>query len=73
MTYFERIEAIENALCEFQTDLALRFILQYHGYQLFDEGFYQYLVDEGILPDDDDDDDDDDEDEDEDEGEENDL
>ena len=49
MDYFERIDTIESALCELQTDLALRLILQYHGYQLFDEGFYQHLIDEGIL------------------------
>ena len=63
MDYFTRIDTIESALCELGTALALRLILGYHGYQLFDEGFYQYLVDEGVLPED--------EDEDEDGGEEN--
>lgn len=57
MDYFTRINEIENALCELQTDLALRLILQYHGYQLFDEGFYHHLVDEGILPEEDEDED----------------
>jgi len=45
--YFTCINTIESALCELETDLALRLILQYHGYQLFDEGFC--LIDEGIL------------------------
>ncbi len=56
MDYFERVDIIESALCALNTELALRFILGYHGYQLFDEGFYNYLVDECILPDDDNDD-----------------
>lgn len=62
MDYFERIYRIESALCELSTELAVRLITGWHGLQLFDERFYQHLVDEGVIED---------EDEDEDEGEEN--
>lgn len=49
MDYFERIYRIESALCELSTELALRLITGWHGLQLFDERFYQHLVDEGVL------------------------
>ena len=57
MDYFERIEAIENALCELTGEQVYNLFTGWHGLQLLDDGFYKYLVDEGILTDDDDDDD----------------
>ena len=49
MDYFERIETIESALCELTGEQVFIFFTQYHGLQLLDEGFYQHLIDEGIL------------------------
>ncbi len=49
MEYFELIDKIENALCELSTESALRLITDWLGLRLFDKGFYQYLVDEGVL------------------------
>ena len=49
MDYFRRVCTIENALCEFDTKTALRVLIDWHGVQLFDERFYQHLVDEGII------------------------
>lgn len=53
MDYFERIEAIENALCELTGEQVYSLFTGWHGLQLLDEGFYKYLVDEGILEDED--------------------
>ena len=66
MDYFERVYRIESALCELSTELALRLLRGWHGQRLFSEGFYQHLVNEGILEGEEEE-----EDEDEDEGEEN--
>jgi hypothetical protein len=52
MDYFTRIETIENALCELTGERVYIAFTGWHGLQLLDEGFYQYLVDEGILPED---------------------
>jgi hypothetical protein len=50
MDYFTRIETIEEALCELTGEQVYILFTQYHGLQLLDEGFYQHLVDEGVLP-----------------------
>lgn len=50
MDYFERIDAIESALCELTGEQVYILFTQYHGLQLLDEGFYKHLVEEGILP-----------------------
>lgn len=52
MDYFTRIETIENALCELTGEQVYGLFTGWHGTQLLDEGFYKYLVDEGILPED---------------------
>jgi hypothetical protein len=50
MDYFERVDTIESALCELTGEQVYGLFTGWHGLQLLDEGFYQYLVDEGILP-----------------------
>ena len=60
MDYFERVDTIESALCELTGEQVYDLFTGWHGLQLLDERFYEYLVREGVL-----------EDEDEDEGEEN--
>jgi hypothetical protein len=57
MDYFTRIETIEEALCELTGAQVYRLFTQYHGLQLLDEGFYQHLVEEGVLLDEDEDED----------------
>jgi hypothetical protein len=49
MDYFRRACTIETALCELDTKSALRVLIDWYGVQLFDERFYQHLVDEGII------------------------
>ena len=49
MDYFTRIDTIESALCELAGDQVYRLFTGWHGLQLLDDGFYKYLVDEGIL------------------------
>ena len=56
MDYFERIDKIGSALCELTGEQVYNLFTGWHGLQLLDEGFYQYLIDEGILEDDDDED-----------------
>ena len=53
MDYFELIDKIETTLCELSTESALRLITGWFGLRLFDKGFYQYLVDEGVIEDED--------------------
>lgn len=53
-----------DALCELSGEEVARLLTDYHGLQLLDEGFREFLGDEGILPeieDNDEDEDDDDE------------
>ena len=50
MEYFERIDTIESVLCELTGEQVYNLFTGWHGLQLLDEGFYQYLVDEGIIP-----------------------
>ena len=50
MDYFERIDTIESVLSELTGEQVYSLFTGWHGLQLLDEGFYQYLVDEGILP-----------------------
>ena len=45
MDYFRRVCTIENALCELDTTSALSALIDWHGLQLLDEGFYRHLVD----------------------------
>ena len=52
MDYFERIDVIWEALTGLSGEQVLRYITGWHGTQLLDDGFYKYLVDEGVLPDD---------------------
>ena len=66
MDYFEHINTIEGVLYELTGEQVCGLFTKYHGYQLFDEGFYQHLVDEGIIEDEDEDEDDDDDDDDDD-------
>ena len=63
MDYFERIEAIENALCELTGEQVYILFTQYHGLQLLDNGFYKHLVEEGILLEDEDEEEEEEEDE----------
>jgi hypothetical protein len=49
MDYFERVDTIESALCELTGEQVYDLFTGWHGLQLLDEGFLQYLVDEGIL------------------------
>ena len=56
MDYFKRIDTIESALCVLTGEQVYALFTGWHGLQLLDEGFYQYLIDEGILEDDDDED-----------------
>jgi hypothetical protein len=50
MDYFERINTIESALSELSGEKVLQYLTGWHGLQLLDKPFYDYLVDEGILP-----------------------
>jgi len=52
MDYLERIQLIWEALSDLSGEQVLRYLTGWHGCQLLDEGFYRYLVDEGVLPDD---------------------
>jgi hypothetical protein len=49
MDYFERIDKIESALCELTGEQVYILFTQYHGLQLLDNGFYQHLVEEGVI------------------------
>ncbi len=60
MDYLESVDTIKSALCQLTGEQVYILFTQYHGMHLLDASFYNYLVDEGILPEDDDDDDDDD-------------
>ena len=42
-------EQIWDALCELDGETVARLFLDYHGTQLFDEGFREHLQDEGVL------------------------
>lgn len=61
MNYFTRIDKIESALCELTGEQVYELFTGWHGRQLLDDGFYRYLVDEGVLPDDEEEDEDEDE------------
>jgi hypothetical protein len=50
MDHSTRIDIIFEALSELSGEQVLRYFLGWHGTQLLDEGFYQYLIDEGVLP-----------------------
>ena len=67
MDYFTRSDIICRILSELSGEQVLNYLTGWHGTQLLDEGFYKYLVDEGILPEEEE------EDKDEDEGAENEL
>ena len=50
MNYDERIDVIWEALAGLSGEQVLRYLTGWHGRQLLDDGFYGYLVDEGVLP-----------------------
>lgn len=50
MNHDERIDIIFDALSELSGEQVFRLFTGWHGTQLLDEGFYKYLVDEGVLP-----------------------
>jgi hypothetical protein len=45
----EQQERIWDALASLDSKTVLRTLTDYHGLQLFDEGFAEFLVDEGIM------------------------
>lgn len=45
----EKQEKTWGALCELDGETVARLFLDYHGMQLLDEGFYEYLQEEGVL------------------------
>ena len=53
MDYFELQEEMWNALSDLSGEQVLRYLTGWYGTQLLDDDFYQYLVDEGVLPDED--------------------
>ena len=40
---------IWNALCELDGETVARLFTDYHGNQLLDEGFQEFLIDEGVM------------------------
>lgn len=40
---------IWNALCELDGETVARLFTDYHGNQLLDEGFHEFLIDEGVI------------------------
>ena len=50
MNYFERQEVIWEALSDLSGEQVLQYLTDWHGLQLLDQGFYDHLVDEGVLP-----------------------
>ncbi|MDD4391054.1 MAG: hypothetical protein PHW03_09735 [Eubacteriales bacterium] len=57
MDYFTRSDIICRALSELSGEQVLNYLTEWHGTQLLDEGFYQYLVGEGVIEDEDEDED----------------
>ena len=58
MDYDTRIDVIYEALSELSGEQVLRYLTGWHGLQILDKPFYDYLVGEGILPEDEDEDED---------------
>lgn len=54
MDYDTRVDVIYEALSELSGEKVLQYLTGWHGLQLLDKAFYDYLVDEGILPEDED-------------------
>ena len=50
MDYDERIDTIWEALSDLSGEQVLRYLTGWHGLQLLDDDFYEYLVDEEVLP-----------------------
>ena len=40
---------IWDALCELDGETVARLFTNYHGNQLLDEGFHEFLIDEGVM------------------------
>lgn len=38
-----------DALCELDGETVARLFTNYHGNQLLDEGFHEFLIDEGVM------------------------
>jgi len=55
MDYFERMQVIWEALSDLSGEQVLRYLTGWHGWQLLDNDFYEYLIDEGVLPEEDED------------------
>ena len=45
---------IWNALCELDGETVARLFTDCHGNQLLDEGFHEFLIDEGVMLEEDD-------------------
>ncbi len=41
-----------DKLCKMSGEEVARALTNYHGYQLLNEGFYRYLIDDGYIEDD---------------------
>lgn len=50
---------IYDILCDLPSEKVLRLMLDYHGWQLIDDGFREHLIDEGVLEDEDEEDEED--------------
>lgn len=47
--YTDEQAKIWNTLCELDGETVARLFTDYHGNQLLDEGFYKFLIDEGVM------------------------
>ncbi len=45
----ETQEEMWDRLCELDGETVARLLTDYHGLQLLDDGFYEFLIDEGYL------------------------
>jgi hypothetical protein len=57
----EKQEQMWDILCELDGETVARLFTDYHGNQLLDDGFREFLQDEGYMEPDEDDEDDEDE------------
>jgi hypothetical protein len=49
MEYKEKRQLAWKALSEQNGERVLELIIDYHGMQMFNEGFIEHLIDEGVL------------------------
>ena len=45
----DKQQELWDLLCSMNTEIALGFLTEWHGLQLLDYGFYEFMVDEGYI------------------------